>query len=42
MAGQVNGLRDEIGVSAGLNYLRWNTLGAANPKPGGTPLRPHL
>ena len=40
MAGQVDGLRDEIGVSADLNYLRWNTLGAANPKPGGTPFAP--
>ena len=40
MAGQVDGLRDEIGVSADLNYLRWNTLGAANPKPGGTPVAP--
>lgn len=40
MAGQVDGLRDEIGVSAGLNYLRWSTLGAANPKPGGTPFAP--
>ena len=29
MAGQVDGLRDEIGVSADLNYLRWSTLGAA-------------
>ena len=27
MAGQVDGLRDEIGVSADLNYLRWSTLG---------------
>lgn len=41
MAGQVDGLRDEIGVSADLNYLRWSTLGTANPKPGGTP-SPHL
>ena len=40
MAGQVDGLRDEIGVSADLNYLRWSTLGAANPKPGGTPFAP--
>ena len=40
MAGQVDGLRDEIGVSADLNYLRWNTLGIANPKPGGTPFAP--
>ena len=40
MAGQVDGLRDEIGVSADLNYLRWNTLGTANPKPGGTPFAP--
>ena len=42
MAGQVDGLRDEIGVSADLNYLRWNTLGTANPKPGGTPLPPPM
>ena len=40
MAGQVDGLRDEIGVSADLNYLRWSTLGTANPKPGGTPFAP--
>ena len=40
MAGQVDGLRDEIGASADLNYLRWSTLGAANPKPGGTPFAP--
>lgn len=40
MAGQVDGLRDEIGVSADLNYLRWNTLGTANPKPGGMPFAP--
>ena len=40
MAGQVGGLRDEIGVSADLNYLRWSTLGTANPKPGGTPFAP--
>ena len=39
MAGQVDGLRDEIGVSADLNYLL-GTLGAANPKPGGTPFAP--
>ena len=40
MAGQVDGLRAEIGVSADLNYLRWNTLGTANPKPGGMPFAP--
>ena len=36
----MDGLRDEIGVSADLNYLRWSTLGTANPKPGGTPFAP--
>ena len=40
MAGQVDGRKAEIGVSADLNYLRWNTLGTANPKPGGTPFAP--
>ena len=40
MAGQIDGRKAEIGVSADLNYLRWNTLGAANPKPGGMPFAP--
>ena len=40
MAGQIDGRKAEIGVSADLNYLRWNTLGTANPKPGGTPFAP--
>ena len=40
MAGQIDGRKAEIGVSADLNYLRWNTLGTANPKPGGMPFAP--
>ena len=40
MAGQVDAQRAEIGSSADMNYLRWNTLGTANPKPGGTPFAP--
>mgnify|MGYP000691779519 FL=1 len=40
MAGQIDGRKAEIGVSADLNYLRWSTLGTANPKPGGMPFAP--
>lgn len=42
MAGQVDGLRDEIGVSADLNYLRWSTLAPPIPSPAAPPSPPPM